>query len=67
MCATVKTLSGETKQFSVLYAKRYDREQLTVPMCKEGWAPVAHWRFAEDQHPRLLLLYQRARPSCDDK
>ena len=65
--ATVKTLSGETKQFSVLYAKRYDREQLDCKMCKEGWAPVAHWRFAEDQHPRLLLLYQRARPSCDDK
>ena len=26
--ATVKTLNGETKRFSVLYAKRYDREQL---------------------------------------
>ena len=65
--ATVKTVGGETKQFSVYYSKRYDREQLDCKMCKEGWAPVASWRFAEDQHPRLLLLYQRTRPSCDDE
>lgn len=65
--ATVKMHSGETKQFSVYYSKRYDREQLDCKMCNEGWSPVGHWRYAEDQHPRLLLLYQRTRQSCDEK
>ena len=65
--ATVKTLAGETKQFSVYYSKRYDREQLDCKMCKEGWEPVGHWRYAEDQHPRLLLLYQRSRRGCDEQ
>mgnify|MGYP000113652666 CR=1 FL=1 len=64
--ASVKTLAGETKQFSVLYSKRYDREQLDGKMVKEGWTPVAHWRYAEEHHPRLLLLYQRSRPAGDD-
>jgi hypothetical protein len=65
--AMVKTLAGETKQFSVYYSKRYDREQLDCKMCKEGWEPVGHWRYAEDQHPRLLLLYQRSRRGCDEQ
>ena len=43
-----------------------DREQLDGKMCKEGWTPVAHWRYAEEHHPRLLLLYQRSRPAGDD-
>ena len=64
--ATVHMMSGETKQFSVLYAKRYDQEQLDCKMCKEGWLPVAHWRYADEYHPRLLLLYQRARPDSDE-
>lgn len=64
--ASVKMLTGQSKQFSILYAKRYDPDQLDCKMCKEGWAPVAHWRYAEEHHPRLLLLYQRSRPACDD-
>ena len=64
--ATVHMMSGETKQFSVLYAKRYDQEQLDCKMCKEGWLPVAHWRYADEYHPRLLLLYQRATPNTDE-
>jgi len=64
--ASVKMLTGESKQFSILYAKRYDPDQLDCKMCKEGWAPVAHWRYAEEHHPRLLLLYQRSRPACGD-
>jgi hypothetical protein len=65
--ATINMTSGETKQFSVLYAKRYDQEQLYCKMCKEGWTPVGHWRYAEEYHPRLLLLYQRARRDDDEK
>ncbi len=65
--ATVNMVSGETKQFSMLYAKRYDQVQLDGKMAKEGWTPVAHWRYAEEYHPRLLLLYQRARPDGDEK
>ena len=65
--ATAKTTSGETKQFSVYYSKRYDREQLDCKLCKEGWEPVGHWRYAEDQHPRLLLLYQRTRQGCNEQ
>lgn len=65
--ATINMTSGETKQFSVLYAKRYDQEQLDCKMCKEGWTPVGHWRYAEEYHPRLLLLYQRARRDDDEK
>ena len=63
--ASVKMVSGETKQFSLLYAKRYDQEQLDCKMSKEGWLPVAHWRYAEEYHPRLLLLYQRSRGTTD--
>lgn len=65
--ATVKMVSGETKQFSVLYSKRYDQEQLDCKMCHEGWTPVAQWRYAEEYHPRLLLLYQRAQSPCEEK
>jgi hypothetical protein len=63
--ATVHMLSGETKQFSMLYAKRYDQEQLDAKMQKIGWLPVAHWLYAEEYHPRLLLLYQRSRPEVE--
>lgn len=65
--ATVHMLSGETKQFSVLYAKRYDQEQLDCKMYKEGWLPVAQWRYADEYHPRLLLLYQRTRQSSNEQ
>ena len=63
--ATVHMLSGETKQFSMLYAKRYDQVQLDAKMQKIGWLPVAHWIYAEEYHPRLLLLYQRSRPDTE--
>jgi hypothetical protein len=35
--ATVKLPSGDTKQFSMYTAKRYDREQLDQTMASEGW------------------------------
>ena len=40
-------------------------KQLDCKMSKEGWLPVAHWRYAEEYHPRLLLLYQRSRGTTD--
>lgn len=58
--ATVKLPSGDTKQFSMYTAKRYDREQLDQTMASEGWEAVAHWRYDTDYHPLLLLLYRRA-------
>jgi len=63
---TVKTHHGETKQFSVVYNKRYDPQRLDAVMAEEGWAPVAFWRYAEEYHPRLLLLYQRTRDTFDE-
>jgi len=65
--ATVKTVDGETKQFSVAYRKRYDQEQLDLKMASEGWEPVGHWRYAEEYHPRLLLLYRRTRQPTDEE
>ena len=64
--ATVKT-SDETKQFSMAYLKRYDRELLNKTMASEGWEPVAHWRYDEEYHPLLLLMYRRSRiaPEAD--
>ena len=59
--ATVKMTSGESKHFSIAYLKRYDQELLDDAMRQEGWRAVAYWRYAEDYHPRLLLLYQRMR------
>ena len=59
--ANVKMTSGESKHFSIAYLKRYDQEQLDDAMRQEGWRAVAYWRYAEDYHPRLLLLYQRMR------
>jgi transcriptional regulator with XRE-family HTH domain len=64
--ATVKMQSGETKHFSIAYIKRYDRALLDEAMRKEGWAPASHWRYAEEYHPRLLLLYQRVRAVTDE-
>ena len=64
--ATVKTADGDDKQFSIAYLKRYDQVQLDAKMRKEGWNPVAHWVYAEEYHPRLLLLYQRARAATSD-
>jgi hypothetical protein len=58
--ATVKMTSGETKHFSIAYLKRYDaRAARRNHAPKEGWKPVAHWRYPQEYHPRLLLLYQR--------
>ena len=59
--ANVKMTSGEVKHFSIAYLKRYDQERLDETMRQEGWRAVAHWRYAEEYHPRLLLLYQRIR------
>jgi hypothetical protein len=64
--ATVKTADGDDKQFSIAYLKRYDQVQLDAKMRKEGWNPVAHWVYAEEYHPRLLLLYQCARAATSD-
>ena len=59
--ANVKMTSGEVKHFSIAYLKRYDQERLDETMRQEGWRAVAYWRYAEEYHPRLLLLYQRMR------
>ena len=59
--ANVKMTSGEVKHFSIAYLKRYDQDRLDETMRQEGWRAVAHWRYAEEYHPRLLLLYQRIR------
>lgn len=63
---TVRTQPGETKQFSVVYNKRYDQKRLDDTMREEGWLPVEHWRYAEEYHPRLLLLYQRVKLATDE-
>jgi hypothetical protein len=57
--ATVKTNSEETKQFSLMSIKRYDRTQLDQTMASEGWEPVANWQYDAEYHPLLLLLYRR--------
>lgn len=61
ICATAKLSSGETKQFSILHVKRYDRALLDQTMAREGWEPVAHWLYGVDYHPMWLLLYRRCR------
>ena len=57
--ATVKTNREETKQFSLMSIKRYDRTQLDQTMASEGWEPVANWHYDTEYHPLLLLLYRR--------
>lgn len=59
--ATAKLSSGETKQFSILNVKRYDRALLDRTMESEGWEPVEHWVYDTEYHPLLLLLYRRCR------
>ncbi len=58
--------TGEIKQFSVHNIKRYDQALLDATMNEEGWRPVEHWRYAEEYHPRLLLLYERVRSGTDE-
>lgn len=58
--ATVKLSSGDSKQFSILHVKRYDRALLDRTMESEGWEPVAHWCYDREYHPLLLLLYRRS-------
>jgi hypothetical protein len=58
---------GEIKQFSVHNIKRYDQALLDATMNEEGWrSRLEHWRYAEEYHPRLLLLYQRVRSVTDE-
>jgi hypothetical protein len=61
MRGTVKTQPGETKQFSSSTSSATTKKQLDDTMREEGWNPVEHWRYAEEYHPRLLLLYQRVK------
>jgi transcriptional regulator with XRE-family HTH domain len=58
--ATVRLTSGEEKQFSVYQSKRYDEKKLVEALRREGWDPVEGWRYAEEHHPRLLYLFQKA-------
>jgi transcriptional regulator with XRE-family HTH domain len=62
----VRMQTGEIKQFSVHNIKRYDQALLDATMNEEGWRPVEHWRYAEEYHPRLLLLYERVRSGTDE-
>jgi hypothetical protein len=57
--ATVKLSSGESKQFSMLHIRRYERTLLDQTMRSEGWEPVSHWLFDTAYHPAWLLLYRR--------
>ena len=59
--ATAYLTNGETRQFSMLYVKRYNRDQLDTKMRNEGWNALANWRYGDESQPRLLLLYQRMR------
>ena len=64
LTATIKTpnaLCQQCKERIEAYLKRYDQERLDETMRQEGWRAVAYWRYAEEYHPRLLLLYQRMR------
>ena len=57
--ARVKTTRSPDREFSFGYSKRYDPDLLDACMKEEGWLPIECWRYAEEHHPRLLLLYKK--------
>ena len=59
MRATVKLKSGESKQFSVAYVKRYDAEKLARLLDEEGWELANGWKYGEDYFMLCMLRRKR--------
>jgi len=59
MRATVKLKSGESKQFSVAYVKRYDAEKLARLLDEEGWELAHGWKYGEDYFMLCMLRRKR--------
>jgi hypothetical protein len=61
--ALVRIGRSREKEFSVLRIKRYDRKKMIEAIEPQGWDHVDSSVYAEEHHPRLLVLFRkRARP-----
>lgn len=55
MRATAKLKSGESKQFSVAYVKRYDDAKLANLLDQEGWEMTQTWKYEDNFHMLCML------------
>ena len=61
--ARVRLPSGEEREFSVYYSRRYDPTKLQAALSREGWETVAHWAYGGDQNPCMLFLLRKSGPA----
>ncbi len=61
--ARVRLSSGEEREFSVYYSRRYDPTKLQAALSREGWETVAHWAYGGDGNPCMLFLLRKSGPA----
>jgi transcriptional regulator with XRE-family HTH domain len=61
--AQVRLASGEEREFSVYYSRRYDPAKLQQALAREGWDLVESWRYGGDINPCVLCLLRKSGPA----
>jgi hypothetical protein len=56
--ARVQSDSGE-REFSVYYSRRYEPQQLSIALRREGWDTVETWEYGGESSPCLLVLLRK--------
>ncbi|MFO0621119.1 MAG: L-histidine N(alpha)-methyltransferase [Polyangia bacterium] len=61
--ARVRLPSGEEREFSVYYSRRYDSTKLQAALSREGWETVANWAYGGEVNPCMLFLLRKSGPA----
>ena len=61
--ARVRSASGEEREFSVYYSRRYDATRLHQALAREGWDLVDSWNYGGDSNPCKLFLLRKSGPA----
>jgi hypothetical protein len=61
--ARVRSASGEEREFSVYYSRRYDPTRLQQALSREGWDLVDMWNYGGEGNPCKLFLLRKSGPA----
>ena len=61
--ARVRSATGEEREFSVYYSRRYDATRLHQALAREGWDLVDSWNYGGESNPCKLFLLRKSGPA----
>ena len=61
--ARVQSPTGEEREFSVYYSRRYDPARLHQALAREGWDLVESWQYGGEGNPCALFLLRKSGPA----